>query len=201
MYQKSINYVMLSYMKKILLFFILILLCCNLAYAEVVNKIKFKGDTYQLLYSVKNKEHNGYLNEYFKPGEDYNNWTELLAVHHFPNAYSPIDQAEAFRGFLNSINCPNALTIKEEDNSAIIDFILLDGDKLPIIMEFNVFKYEKSPECGTIAVQYAKRYIVSNGLEVEDIKKEFARTRNAALKKVKKFEIPEIIKEDIDKLK
>ncbi len=188
-------------MKKFFVVIAVILLNMCFALADEQPVLKFNGAKYQLMYSVKNKEHNGYLNEYFKLGEDYNNWTELVAVHHFPNAYSPLDQAEAFREYLGSINCPSALVEDEKNNSAIIDFILIDGDKLPIILEFNVFKYAKSPECGTIALQYAKRYVVSNGLEVDGIKKEFAKTRNSALKKVEKYEIPAIVKEDIDKLK
>ena len=36
---------------------------------------------------------------------------------------------------------------------------------------------------------------------MDGIKKEIAKTRNSALKKVEKYEIPAIVKEDIDKLK
>lgn len=181
-------------MKKLFIFLILTF-CINNVQAEVV---KFNGKPYNLLYSTKVEEHNGYLNEYFKQGETYDLWSEMIAVHHFPNVYSPVDQAEAFRSYLDTIHCPSSLTIDEENNTGMIDFILINGNQLPIILEFNIFKYEKSNKCGTVAVQYAKRYQVRNTMQVEEVKKEFEKTRNKSLKRISKFKIPEIVEKDID---
>ena len=173
-----------------------ILLLAPFAYS-----LEFNKDTYKLLYSEKTPEHSGYINEYFKQGENRRAWTEIINVIHFPNAYSPLDHAVEFSKYLNSINCPNALKLDEENNYAVMDFILIDGQKLPIILEFNIFKYEKQPECGTIAIQYVKRYSVYSTGQVEKIKKEFNKLRPKMLKKVEEFEIPDIVKQNIDEIK
>ena len=112
----------------------------NPVFCKDTQCLKYNGIKYSLQYSTKDKENNGYLNEYFKPGESYDNWSEMVAVYHFPNIYSPINQLESFRDYLNIINCPNAVKINEDKNYGIIDFIMLDSKKLPIIIEFNVFK-------------------------------------------------------------
>lgn len=155
--------------------------------------IKFMGNKYTLFYSAKNQELNGYINEYYKQREGYTNWTELLGLHHYPNAFYPIEHAQAFKSYLNEKGIQTFIEADEEENSAILDFVIINDKKLPIVLEFNVFKYVKSPICGTLALQYAKRYLLSNGLEAEMVKKEFAKTRQKYVKKVKKVEMPDLV--------
>ncbi|MBR6126419.1 hypothetical protein IKQ21_01920 [bacterium] len=188
-------------MKKILTLFIILMLGIMPSYAKDKNNhsIKFNGEKYTLLYSTKNPEFGGYINEYYKRGETYNIWTEMIGVHHFPNAYSPIDQIVEFRKYLNSENCPSSMYFDEDKNIGIIDFIMISENHAPVIMEFNVFKYTKSDKCGSVAIQYAKRYAVKNAFEAEEVKKEFAKTRKNALKNVSKMEVPAIVAEEIDK--
>ena len=187
-------------MNKIFLFFF-IMLFCPMAFSGDLYSLTFNGLNYKLLYSEKTPEHSGYINEYFKSQENRNSWTEIVNIIHFPNAYSPIEHAKEFSEYLNTTNCPNALKIDEESNSAVVDFILIDGQKLPVVLEFNVFRYEKSEECGTIAVQYVKRYSVYNTAQVENIKKEFKKLRPKILKNIQRFTIPSIIKKNIDEIK
>lgn len=190
-------------MKKILTVAILFLLSVNIVTAKEKDnyRVKFDGVEYNLLYSTKNPELGGYLNEYYKWNETYNNWSEMVAIHHFPNAYSPIDQVKSFREYLGSLNCPSALTFDEDKNIALIDFIMINDHRLPIVLEFNVFKYEKSKKCGSVAVQYAKRYVVTTAFQMEAAKKDFDRIRKRALKQVKNFSVPEIVYKEIDKCK
>ena len=189
-------------MKKIFsLVFILFLSTSIVAAKEKNYSINFGGVKYNLLYSVKSSETGGYLNEYYKNGETYNRWSEMIGIHHFPNAYSPIEQVSDFKKYLGSIDCPSSLTFDDENNSAMIDFILINDKKLPIIMEFNIFKYVKSEKCGSVAVQYAKRYAVKTAFEAEAVKRDFEKTRKKALKNVEKFKVQEVITEEIDKLK
>ena len=161
--------------------------------------LHFNGEKYTLLYSAKNKDFGGYINEYFKPRETYNIWSEMIAVHHFPNAYSPIDGVRDFKEYLGSLGVPSALTFDDKKNTATIDFIMISNSQMPIVMEFNIFKYEKSKKCGSIAVQYAKRYSATTTLQVEQIKEDFEKNRKNLIKKVQKLNIPEVIDFDIDK--
>jgi hypothetical protein len=161
--------------------------------------IKFNNETFSLYYSTKTPEKQSYFNEYYKTYENYANWTELISVHNYPNAYSPIEQAKLFRDYLGEMNCPSALDIDEENNSATLDFILINNKKLPIILEFNIFKYEKSPICGTNAIQYARRYRINNSLEIDTVKKSFQKKRDNYLKQIKRLEIPSIVQHEVDK--
>ena len=132
-------------MKKIL-FVLVLLFYSQAAFCMSSDKnysLHFNGKKYNLLYSVKNKDFGGYLNEYYKQGETYNIWTEMVAVHHFPNAYSPIDRIRDFKDYLSAMQVPSSLTFDDKRNSAMIDFVIITSHKMPVVLEFNIFKYEK----------------------------------------------------------
>ena len=183
-------------MKKFVVFLLTIYFTVNSVFAEKINSVKFNGNEYSLVSSEKSSEHSGYYNQYFKSGENFSSWTDFITVQHFPNMYSPVDLAHAYREFLGSHNCPSSLWEDESKNIAMLDFLLIDSEKdskLPIIIEFNVFRYEKSSNCGTVAFQYAKRYTIQNMEQVEKVKKEFEKFRPKVLKKVLDFESPDVI--------
>ncbi len=186
-------------MKKILIIVFLILITMPVFASSLMPNIKFSGNKYTLYFSAKSPETGSYINEYYKNGETYETWTELIAVHHFPTAYSPIDYVKLMEETLSSMNCPCSVETDEINNESLIDFIMMDTSKLPIILEFNIFKYEKSPICGSVALQYAKRYLIYNMLEVDKIKKSFERDRERYLNKVKKLDIPDIVTYDIER--
>ena len=191
-------------MKKILSLLIVFIFIAMPVFAKKTvdeHYINFSGKKYRLLYSSKNPETGGYLNEYYTRGESYNLWSELVGIHHFPNAYSPIDQVKAFREYLGTLNCPSALTFDDKNNTAIIDFIMISPLKNSTVIEFNVFKYEKSKKCGSVALQYAKRYQTVTAFQLEDVKRDIEKSRQKILKAVKKYEIPYIVTEEIDKCK
>lgn len=187
-------------MRKIVLFLIAFIFTLQITFAKNSNySVNFNGEKYYLLYSVKNQDFGGYLNEYYKKGDTYNIWSEMIAVHHFPNAYSPIDRIKDFKDYLGSMHVPSSLTFDDKRNTAMIDFIMIADKNMPIVVEFNIFKYEKSKKCGSLAIQYAKRYTATTTMQIELIKKDIEKNRNKLISKIKNFEIPEIITEDIDK--
>lgn len=190
-------------MKKIFITVILLFLfCTGIVFAKNAKNelpvLKFSGAKFSLYYSAKSSELGGYINEYYKQNESYASWTELVAIHHYPNSFYPIEHAKEFKSYLAESGVPSFLEIDDEDNSAILDFIIIDNKKLPIIMEFNVFKYVKSPVCGTIAFQYAKRSRIYNALEVENFKKSFVKCRAKYVKKIGKIKVPDLVEKDIE---
>ncbi len=186
-------------MKRIVIITFCLLAMLPVLASNLMPSLKLNGSKFTLYYSAKSPEIGSYINEYYKNGETYESWTELVAVHHFPTAYSPIDYAKSMSEYLSSMNCPCSIENDEENNQSLIDFILIDTSKLPIILEFNIFKYEKSPICGSVALQYAKRYLIYNMLEVDKVKKSFEKDREKYLSKVKKLEIPDVITYDIER--
>ena len=123
----------------------------------------------------------------------------MIAIHHFPNAYSPIDRIKDFKDYLSSMNVPSSLTFDDKKNTAMIDFIMITNNHMPIVLEFNIFKYEKSKKCGSVAVQYVKRYSATTTMQIEEIKKDFEKNRKHLIKQIKRFNIPQIVTTDIDK--
>ena len=186
-------------MKKILILFLILILNVSTAYAEKVYSIHFNGSKFDLLYSIKNKDFGGYLNEYYKKGDTYNIWSEMVAVHHFPNAYSPIDRIKDFKDYIGSMHIPSSLTFDDKKNTAMIDFIMINDHSVPVVIEFNIFKYEKSKKCGSVAIQYARRYTATTTMQIEYIKRDIEKNRKHLITKIKNFEIPEIVTKDIDK--
>lgn len=182
---------------------IMILMLQGFVYAKSkktqMPSIKFSGSTYTLLYSAKSSETGGYLNEYYKPHQTYASWTDLIGVHHYPRSFYPIEHAKEFRDYLGKMGVSGSLEIDNDDDRALLYFVIIDNKKLPIIMEFNIFKYEKSPVCGTVGIQYAKRYRLNSPLEIEKTKKEFVKSGLKYIKAIYKTKIPEIVNVDADK--
>ncbi len=191
-------------MNRLLVFLFCLIFSINLTSAkDNLNSVSYNGNKYYLKYSEKSKEHNGYYNQYFKQNEDFDSWTEMIAVQHFPNVYSPIDLAHTFREYLEEYNCPSSLLIDEKDNVGVLDFILIDSktENAPLKLEFNVFKYIKSPYCGSVSMQYAKKYSIDDIKNLESVKKDFEKYRLKAIDKIMLITIPEVVNKDIGEIK
>lgn len=190
-------------MKRILVFVILSLFfTCGFACAKSgktdMPYLKMNGTKFYLYYSAKSTETGGYINEYYKTGQTYTSWNELIGIHHYPTAFYPIEHAKEFSDFLGNSGVEAPLEVYDEDNKAIMYFVIVNNNRLPIIMEFNVFKFVKSPVCGTVALQYARRYLLTNNLEVDKIKKDFVKSAIKYIKQADKLEIPDIVTIEID---
>lgn len=190
-------------MKKFIVVLFILLLSVNISYSKSAKNempaVKFSGTQYSLYYSAKSKELGGYMNEYYKKNQGYTTWNELIGVYHYPDAFYPIELAKDFKIFLDESGVSNNLTYDDKNNTATLDFVVMNDKRLPIIMEFNIFKYQKSPICGSTGMQYAKRYYVANALEVSKFKHEFAKNRKKYLKKMGKAKIPDLISKDVEK--
>lgn len=160
--------------------------------------IKFKGNDYTLLYSAKSQELGSYVNEYYKPRESYASWSELVGIHHYPEAFYPIKHAVLFQAYLDKLGYSNILDSDDENNSAVLDFVVINKEKLPIIVEYNVFKYEKSHDCGTSAFQYAKRIRVNSPLELKDVLDTINSERKRVVRCIKKTSIPDLITKNVE---
>lgn len=182
---------------------LVLLLTMGFVYAKSAKKdmpfVKFDGTKFTLAYSAKSSETGGYLNEYYRANQTYASWTELIGVHHYPRSYYPIEHAIDFIEYLGSKDIIANIETDERNNSALVYFVITDRNNLPIIMEFNVFKYEKSPVCGTIGLQYAKRYKLNSSLEIEKTKKEIVKKGLYYIKKLSQTKIPDVVTLDIDK--
>ena len=143
------------------LFYLLILAIFFVSNAAFADGLNFLGADYNLAYSSRGAG-GGYFNEYVKNGQTVKNWNELLVVHHFPLAKSPLTEAKKLSSVITAIyakqnkKAPVALSYNDKTDAAIVDFVMpvLDNKKELKCLEFNIFKYEKSPDGkGLIAFQ------------------------------------------------
>ena len=189
-------------MRVIILFFIM-LSSALITFAQndienVTPIIKFNHSKYALQYSNKNEQTGGMLNEYYKKSESYYNWSELLVVHTFPNASFPIEQANVLKEYVSLNYKSHFFGTIEERESIISDFMLVNDKKLPIILEFNIFKFEKNSSNEVVALQYSRRYILNNPLEIYKVKKSLENTRLKYIRKISSTPIPNIITTLVD---
>lgn len=185
-------------MKKFLIIFILVVIGFQPALAKdkKIKPFKFDGKKFELLFSKKTDDN--YINEYYKELETYNNWTEMLALHQFTNAESPIVQVKELKKYLDENGCKNNMQIDYLHNKAIIEFVIESKKKTPIIIEYNIFKY-KMTKNGVLASQYAKRYVARNAFEQEFADKDIEKNQKKIVKKIMKTKYPELITQEIDK--
>lgn len=164
----------------------------------IVPPIKFSGTKFNFLYSAKSTETGGYLNEYYKSNQTYASWTELIGVHHYPTSFYPIEHAKDFASYLESTGVIANIEVDDKNNTALLYFVITSDQKLPIVMEFNIFKYQKSPVCGTVGLQYAKRYLLNNPFEVRKAKKELVKSGVKYISRFNKLKVPNVVTVNVE---
>lgn len=157
------------------------------------NSIKFDGKRFVLRYKAQNELTQGFINEYFKPAEKFETWSEMIAIHSLPNENSYKKQVEEFKKYLVSIKADYSINEFTEETPPVIDFIVVSTKKYPTIVEFNVFKYVKDQEGGLKAVQYAKRYLVKTAMDVDLVKEEIKKEKKHLINKTAKLDLPQVV--------
>lgn len=188
-------------MKNILGIMILIALISLSAYAATniifPSQISFINKTFVLKYSKKMPQFNSYMNEYYLPEQKYDNWTELIGVFDYPNANSPIQAAEMFVEHMKSKGQPAELIINEKENKAIAVFMA--GKRvIPTKIELNIFKYEKNPNGGLYALQYARRYFINNEKDIDKMTDDINKNKSIYINLTAQKPIPKLIEKEYD---
>ena len=188
-------------MKRVIFLIICITILIMPARAEIkctkMPVIKFNKSEFSLYYSAKTADPDSYINEYYKKGQTYSTWNELMALHHYPDEDSPSDQAKMFKNYLTEKGIMSELEIFDDD-TAVLSFFAMNSKRIPILLEYNVFRFTEYSGGGTLGIQYAKRFRLNNALEAEKIKREYKKSWKKYVKKINKIEIPELYTIKID---
>ena len=187
--------------------YILILAVFFIAQAAFAEEqtITFLGNTYNLAFSARGAG-GGFYNEYVKNGQTVKNWNEIMVIHHFPLAKSPLTEAKKLSSVITAIyakqnkKAPVALSYNDKKDSAIVDFVMpvLDENKNLKCLEFNVFKYEKSPDGrGLRAIQYSKRFFKNELQNETTFQQNLAQTRTKVMNAIPAIETPQIVEKAI----
>ncbi|HWB58100.1 MAG TPA: hypothetical protein VG733_01350, partial [Chthoniobacteraceae bacterium] len=97
------------------------------------------------------------LKEYIPKDETFDTWTKLASVHVFKQVNDPLAAAQALDKELKK-KYPDAhsrIIQNPDTGEVIIDFLILAPDHA--FAEWNVMKYDKAKDGGTVVYQYALR--------------------------------------------
>ena len=188
-------------MKRKLFVIFCITLLIKPAFAEIQREampvIKFNKSEFSLFYSAKTADPASYINEYYKNNQTYSTWNELMALHHYPDAESPSEQAKVFKNYLTEKGTMSELEVYDDD-TAVLSFFAINSKRVPVLLEYNVFRFIEYDKGGTLGIQYAKRFRLNNALEAEKIKREYKKNWKKYVKEINKIEIPELYTVKID---
>lgn len=161
-------------------------------------RLRFNNQTFVLKFSQKSPLTGGYMNEYYLEDEGYNDWTQLIGVYYFPFKNSPISIGKKYQKLFIDTESSGIVIMNIKEDTAVI-MQTLHGFEPVENAEFNIFRYEKAPQKGVIALQYARRYFIEYPPEINEAKKDIEKNRFEWLKKMDEIPIPPIITKNIDK--
>lgn len=123
--------------------------------AAAPEKIDFLGLAFRKAFSDKNSE--GPFSEYLLKGQTLEAWKKLMGYYEFINLHDAKDAAQTLVKVLKAQNpdFPSDIIYNEATGEAVVDFVTWPKDESYV--EFNVWKYQKNPNGGLIAIQYAER--------------------------------------------
>ena len=158
-------------------------------------EIHFNNDIFILKYSTLSQLNKGYENEYYLKNEGKNNWTKMVGIYYYPEVSNPLKFADKECKTIESTETNVLLKFIENKKAdkAALSYLQNGSANGKNFFEYNIFKYEKSKNCGTIAFQYAKKFQVYDNQEVAEVKKKFSKFRPRAMKKINDFEIPDVV--------
>jgi hypothetical protein len=117
--------------------------------------VEFDGHT--LVLAWQNTTDVEQVKEYIPLGQKLNHWTMLASIRQFP---ALADVKQVVGAMVNQLKkqypqSPMAILEQPESGDVIIDFVVWPPDAS--FVEFNVFRYQKNPQGGLVAEQYALR--------------------------------------------
>lgn len=160
------------------------------AMAQSAMALTFGGEEYNLALSSEQLINRGWINSYFKKGENVKNWTKMINVMTFDDMKSPQAPIEQLAKTLAANNLVAQVMYDPKTEVGIIDYIIASKEDV----QFSIFKCQKDKNGKVIALQYAFR------AQHKEIKKNnnFANAIKANranwIAEVKKMPVPEINK-------
>ncbi len=184
------------------IFSVIFVLILTATMAIAANTVNFNGNVYNLSFSAKGAG-GGFYNEYNKKGQSVKDWNELVVVHQFPNAKSPLVEAKKVASVVTAIyakqskKAPVAVSYNDKKDEAIVDFILpVPDEKNQSLkcLEFNVFKYQKAKNGkGLVAFQYAKRFYPNELKQEKVFQEDLVKTRKTILPAMAEVVVPSVV--------
>lgn len=179
-------------------FFIYILLL--LAYLIFVQTAKaenihFNNDIYNLKVSNSLELDKGYENEYFPANETKNNWNKMIGIYYYPEISNPLKFASQKDEEIEKRETVALLKYIEnkKQDKALLSFLENGEANGKKYFEYNIYKYEKHPDKGTMVLRYAKKYFFKTNAEITKIGHEVKGINDDLLEQLIITPIPPIV--------
>ncbi len=186
----------LKYFSLFVIFAIIIVFCSNKASAE---EIHFDNTKYILKYSIYNPTSQGYMNEYFPASENRANWTKMIGIYYYINEKSPIKFAKEMDKTIETSE--NSVLIKfienKKQDKAVVSFLVNNTENGRNYFEYNVYKYEKHPDKGTMMLKYAVKYFCNNDEEIAAVGNKIREENDKYMEQLITSPIPPVVEKEI----
>ena len=168
------------------------LLCSQGATA---NNVQFNNKSFDLKTVNVSPINEGYENEYYLPGQDSKNMTEMIGIYHYPNVENPIKYADSFDKEIEKQDTVVLLKFiqNKKQNKAVISFLENGNKDGKYYFDYNIYKYEKHPQKGITVLRYVKRYFFKGDSEITKIGHEVKGLNNKLLEQIILSPTPSII--------
>ena len=176
---------------------VIIVFCSQKANAE---EIHFDNTKYILKYSVYSPLAKGYMNEYFPANETRAYWTQMIGIYYYSEEKSPIKFAQEFDKTIESADNTVLLKLIEnkKQDKAVVSFLVNNSENGKNYFEYNIYKYEKHPDKGTMMLKYATKYFCTNDKEITAIGNKIRDDNDKYLEQIILSPIPPIVEKTMD---
>lgn len=186
------------------IFLSVIILCVLSIFVFKLNalaeEIHFANNIYVLKYSAVSPITKGYENEYFLKNETKKDFTKMIVVYHYPNIDKPLKYAQDVSKKVESEETDILLKLvqnKKEDKAAFsyLENGSINGKKY---FEYNIFKFEKHPTKGMLALRYAVRYFFVNDEDIAKIGNNIREHNDEYLQQIISSPMPQIVEKEVN---
>ena len=187
-------------MRKLLPVYITLLLFIFIIAQNVsAENIHFNDYVYTLKSTDISKHSEVIKNEYFTQNESKDFWTTSIDIYYYPEEKNPLKFAANFDK-----------EIEKQENMLLLKFIQNKKQDIAVISYFeniiqnyttyfiyNICKYEKHPEKGTLVLKFAKKYVFNTKEEITKIARDIKAVNNDYMEQMIILQIPEIVEKEI----
>lgn len=186
----------IKYFSLFVIFAIIIVFCSHKASAE---EIHFDNTKYILKYSIYNPTSQGYMNEYFPEKESPASWNKMIGIYYYVNEKSPIKFAKEMDKTIEEAE--NSVLIKfienKKQDKAVVSFLVNNTENGRNYFEYNVYKYEKHPDKGTMMLKYAVKYFCNDDKDIAAIGNMIREENDKYMEQLIVSPIPPIVEKEI----
>lgn len=163
-------------------------------------EIHFNNDIFILKYSTLSNINRGYENEYFLKNENKSNWTKMIGIYYYPEVSNPLKFADKESKSIESkeINVLLKYIENKKADKAALGYLQNGSSNGKNFFEYNIFKYEKHPDKGMMALRYAIRYFFNNNDEITTLAGKVKAENDEYLQKIIESPIPPVIEKNIN---